>query len=138
MFSPLLISFPLIPPSQVVKVKRTSNAATQSRQPRSAPAKEQTIAVKKPKDKNENVSHYSSSLLYSSDYLLQFIRNTSMTELKELMGAAVVKILQTKETFHRTFLMLYPLFSSLKLLFRTPQHRPRRRLCRYGHRGRRT
>ncbi|KAJ7191749.1 hypothetical protein GGX14DRAFT_578765 [Mycena pura] len=75
-----------VPASKVAKSSRSGNAASQSRQPRSAINREAAVVLKKPKllDKDEGI-----------------IRNTTLTDIKDRLGQAVVSILQTKETFHK-------------------------------------
>ncbi|KAJ7206924.1 hypothetical protein GGX14DRAFT_568013 [Mycena pura] len=62
-----------VPASKVAKSSRSGNAASQSRQPRSAMNRD--VAV--------------------------IIRNTTLTDIKDRLGQAVISILQTKETFHK-------------------------------------
>ncbi|KAJ7196480.1 hypothetical protein GGX14DRAFT_574807 [Mycena pura] len=75
-----------VPASKVAKSSRSGNAASQSRQPRSAMNRDVAVVLKKPKllDKDEGI-----------------IRNTTLTDIKDRLGQAVVSILQTKETFHK-------------------------------------
>ncbi|KAJ7205791.1 hypothetical protein GGX14DRAFT_568684 [Mycena pura] len=75
-----------VPASKVAKSSRSGNAASQSRQPRSAMNKDAAVILKKPKllDKDEGI-----------------IRHTTLTDIKDRLGQAVVSILQTKETFHK-------------------------------------
>ncbi|KAJ7194125.1 hypothetical protein GGX14DRAFT_576610 [Mycena pura] len=75
-----------VPVSKVAKSSRSGNAASQSRQPRSAMNRDVAVVLKKPKllDKDEGI-----------------IRNTTLTDIKDRLGQAVVSILQTKETFHK-------------------------------------
>ena len=64
------------------------------------------MILKKPKllDKDEGVSYYSPIFLIVSPLTFsQIIRNTTLTDIKDRLGQAVVSILQTKETFHSTF-----------------------------------
>ncbi|KAJ7214110.1 hypothetical protein GGX14DRAFT_392880, partial [Mycena pura] len=73
--------------TQALKTKRASNAATQSHQ---TPAKDSTVVLKNPKDKNDGKPKGKN-----------LIRNVSLTEVKDRVGAAIVSILNTKETFHK-------------------------------------
>ncbi|KAJ7193165.1 hypothetical protein GGX14DRAFT_577522 [Mycena pura] len=76
-----------IPAAKALKTKRASNAATQSHQ---TPAKDSTVVLKNPKDKNDGKPKGKN-----------LIRNVSLTEIKDRVGAAIVSILNTKETFHK-------------------------------------
>ncbi|KAJ7186272.1 hypothetical protein GGX14DRAFT_581171 [Mycena pura] len=54
------------------------------------PAKDSTVVLKNPKDKNDGKPKGKN-----------LIRNISLTEIKDRVGAAIVSILNTKETFHK-------------------------------------
>ena len=70
------------------------------------------VILKKPKlvDKDEGVSYLPIPPIVSPLTSSQIIRNTTLTDIKDRLGQAVVSILQTKETFHSTlsFSMLIP------------------------------